>query len=168
MATGNPNAYYRNVKFAVRRAYTIQQKNRGVAAFLFKFCCFNLHCNWCSRLRHQYCCSRSKFDHLADQIGHGVANGSLPLQCFFRNCVAQALSRQDEPQRQSNCKQTCRLVPHTAPVPSMLSVSKDAVNTNFNSTGLTRLRIKPESVAPEADALATGPSELRHWLHASA
>ena len=50
---GNPNAYYRNVKFAVQRAKTIQQKNRGVAAFLFKFCVFNLHCSWCSCFRHK-------------------------------------------------------------------------------------------------------------------
>ena len=30
------------------------------------------------------------------------ANGSLPLRCFFQNCVAQALSRRDEPQRRHN------------------------------------------------------------------
>ena len=76
---GNPNAYYRNVKFAVQRATTIQQKNRGVAAFLFKFCFFNLHCSWCICLRYHYCCNRSKFDYRADKIGHSVANSSLPL-----------------------------------------------------------------------------------------
>ena len=39
---GNPNVYYRNVKFAVQRAKTIQQKNRVVVSFVFKFCFFNL------------------------------------------------------------------------------------------------------------------------------
>ena len=37
LSCGNPNAYHRHVKFSVRRANTIQQKNQGVAAFLFKF-----------------------------------------------------------------------------------------------------------------------------------
>ena len=48
---GNPNAYCRKVKFAVRRTNTIQQKNRSFAAFLFKFC---LHCNWCSCLNDTF------------------------------------------------------------------------------------------------------------------
>ena len=34
------------------------------------------------------------------------------------------------------------------------------MNTNFKIIGLTRLGIKPESTAPEADALTTRPSEL--------
>ena len=34
------------------------------------------------------------------------------------------------------------------------------MNTNFKVIGLTRLAIKPESRAPEADALTTWPSEL--------
>ena len=34
------------------------------------------------------------------------------------------------------------------------------MNTNFKVIGLTRLGIKLESVAPEADALTTRPSEL--------
>ena len=34
------------------------------------------------------------------------------------------------------------------------------MNTNFNVIGLTRLGIKPESSAPEADALTTPPYEL--------
>ena len=103
---GNPNACYRNVKFAVQQAKTIpvHQKNRGVAAFLFEFCSFSLHCSWCSCLRHHYYCNRCKFDYLADKIGHSVANGSLPLRCFFQNCVTQALSRRDEPQRRHNKK----------------------------------------------------------------
>ena len=33
------------------------------------------------------------------------------------------------------------------------------MNTNFKVTGLTRLGMKPESTAPEADALTTRPSE---------
>ena len=33
------------------------------------------------------------------------------------------------------------------------------MNTNFEVIGLTRLRIKPKSTAPEADALTTRPSE---------
>ena len=41
----------------------------------------------------------------------------------------------------------------------MLSVKKEAVNTNFKIIGLTRLGIKPKSTAPEADALTTRPSE---------
>ena len=43
----------------------------------------------------------------------------------------------------------------------MLNVkNKEAVNTNFKVTGLTRLGIKPKSTAPEADALSTRPFEL--------
>ena len=34
------------------------------------------------------------------------------------------------------------------------------MNTNFKVIGLTRLGIKPESTAPEADALTTRPFEL--------
>ena len=34
------------------------------------------------------------------------------------------------------------------------------MNTNFKVIGLTRLGIKPESSAPEADALTTRPFEL--------
>ena len=34
------------------------------------------------------------------------------------------------------------------------------MNTNFKVIGLTQLGIKPESTAPEADALTTQPSEL--------
>ena len=34
------------------------------------------------------------------------------------------------------------------------------MNTNFQVIGLTRLRIKPESTAPEADAVTIRPSEL--------
>ena len=34
------------------------------------------------------------------------------------------------------------------------------MNTNFKVIGLTRLGIKTQSTAPEADALTTGPSEL--------
>ena len=33
------------------------------------------------------------------------------------------------------------------------------MNTNFKVIGLTRLEIKPEPTAPEADALTTRPSE---------
>ena len=36
----------------------------------------------------------------------------------------------------------------------------EAVNTNFKVIGLTRLGIKPESAAPEANALTTRPFEL--------
>ena len=44
----------------------------------------------------------------------------------------------------------------------MLNVksSREAVNSNFKAIGLTRLGIKPESTAQEADALTTRPSEL--------
>ena len=35
----------------------------------------------------------------------------------------------------------------------------EAVNTNFKVIGLTRLRMKPESTAPETDALTTRPSD---------
>ena len=66
---GNPNAYYRNVKFAVQLAKTTHQKNRCIAAFLFKFCFLSLYCSWCSCIRHHYCCNRCKFDYLANQIG---------------------------------------------------------------------------------------------------
>ena len=38
----------------------------------------------------------------------------------------------------------------------------EAVNTTFKVIGLTKLGIKPESAAPEADALTTRPSELCH------
>ena len=34
------------------------------------------------------------------------------------------------------------------------------MNTNFKDIGLTRLGIKPESTAPEADALTTRPFVL--------
>ena len=34
------------------------------------------------------------------------------------------------------------------------------MNTNFKVIGLTRLGIKPESTAPEAEALITRPSKL--------
>ena len=34
------------------------------------------------------------------------------------------------------------------------------MNTNFKAIGLTRLGIKPESTAPEAEALITRPSKL--------
>ena len=36
----------------------------------------------------------------------------------------------------------------------------EALNTNFKVIGLTRLGIKPESTAPEVDALSTRSSEL--------
>ena len=42
----------------------------------------------------------------------------------------------------------------------MLSVKQKAVNTNFKVIGLTRLGIKTQSTALEADALTTRPSEL--------
>ena len=42
----------------------------------------------------------------------------------------------------------------------MLSVNQEAVNTFFKVIGLTRIGIKPESTAPEADAPTTRPSEL--------
>ena len=34
------------------------------------------------------------------------------------------------------------------------------MNTNFKAIGLTRLGIKPEFAAPEANALTTRPSDL--------
>ena len=34
------------------------------------------------------------------------------------------------------------------------------MNTNFKIIGLTQLEIKPESTAPETDAITTQPSEL--------
>ena len=36
----------------------------------------------------------------------------------------------------------------------------EVVNTNFKVIGLTRLRIKPKSTVPEADALTARPSKL--------
>ena len=36
----------------------------------------------------------------------------------------------------------------------------EAVNINFKVIGLTQLGIKPESIAPEADALSARPSKL--------
>ena len=42
------------------------------------------------------------------------------------------------------------------------------MNTNFKVIGLTRLGIKPESTAPEADALTTWPSELLNCDDANA
>ena len=44
----------------------------------------------------------------------------------------------------------------------MLNVksSREAVNSNFKVIGLTRLGIKPESTAQEADAFTTWTSEL--------
>ena len=42
----------------------------------------------------------------------------------------------------------------------MLSVKREAVNTNFKVIGQTRLGIKPESTALEADDLTTRPSDL--------
>ena len=56
---------------------------------------------------------------------------------------------------QRHNKYTCRLVLHT--VPLTLSVKQEAVNTNIKVIGLTRLGIKPESTAAEADALTTQP-----------
>ena len=41
----------------------------------------------------------------------------------------------------------------------MLSVKREAVNTNFKVIGLTRLGIQLESTAPAADALITRPFE---------
>ena len=38
------------------------------------------------------------------------------------------------------------------------------MNTNFKVIGLTRLRIKRESTAPETDALSTRSSQL-FWFH---
>ena len=40
------------------------------------------------------------------------------------------------------------------------------MNTNFNVIGLTRLKIKPEFRAQEADALTTRPSELQEKMFA--
>ena len=37
---------------------------------------------------------------------------------------------------------------------------REAVNANFTVIGLAQLGIKPESTAPEGDALTTQPSEL--------
>ena len=45
--------------------------------------------------------------------------------------------------------------------PFMVNVKKgNYVNTNFTVNGLTRLLIKPESTASEANALTTRPFEL--------
>ena len=42
-------------------------------------------------------------------------------------------------------------------------INAASLNTSFSVIGLTRLGIKPESTAPEADAHTTWPSELvRH------
>ena len=38
--------------------------------------------------------------------------------------------------------------------------SREAVNTNVEVIGLTRIGIKPETTAPEADALTTRSSKL--------
>ena len=38
------------------------------------------------------------------------------------------------------------------------------MNTNFKAIGLTPLGFKPESAAPEVDALSTRPSELLRLL----
>ena len=38
--------------------------------------------------------------------------------------------------------------------------ARKLMNTNFKAICLTRLRIKPKSIAAEADALTTRPSEL--------
>ena len=37
------------------------------------------------------------------------------------------------------------------------------MNTNFNIIGLTRLGIKPQSIAPEGNALIPRPLELLKW-----
>ena len=42
----------------------------------------------------------------------------------------------------------------------MLIVKHEAVNTNFEVAGLTRLGIKPKSTAPQAEALSARSSEL--------
>ena len=39
------------------------------------------------------------------------------------------------------------------------------MNSNSKVIGLTRLRIKPKSAAPEADALNNRPSELNSYYH---
>ena len=61
---------------------------------------------------------------------------------------------------QQHKKSTCRLVPHT--VPLMLNVKQEGCEyrTTFKVIGLTRLGIKPNSTAPEVDALTFLPSEL--------
>ena len=41
----------------------------------------------------------------------------------------------------------------------------EAVNINFIVVGVTRLGIKPEATAPEADALFTRPYDLLNFLH---
>ena len=50
--------------------------------------------------------------------------------------------------------------PMATPLSSMLRVKQEAVNTNFKVISLTRIGMKPESAAPEADALTTWPSKL--------
>ena len=55
---------------------------------------------------------------------------------------------------------TSKLADCSLHCPFCRTSSKEAVNTNFKLTGLTRLAIKLKSTAPEADALATRPSEL--------
>ena len=40
------------------------------------------------------------------------------------------------------------------------------MNANFKVIGLSRLGIKPESTAPDANALTTWPSELLSGAHA--
>ena len=37
------------------------------------------------------------------------------------------------------------------------------MNTNFKVIGLTRLEIKPESIAPEADVLSLGRLSCEPW-----
>ena len=39
----------------------------------------------------------------------------------------------------------------------------EAVNTNFKGDGLTRLEIKPESTAPEADTLRIRQAGFSSW-----
>ena len=43
--------------------------------------------------------------------------------------------------------------------------SREAVNTNFQVIGLTRLGLKSESTAPEVDALTTWPFELLYYRY---
>ena len=47
----------------------------------------------------------------------------------------------------------------------MLSVKQGSCEYNFEVIGLTQLRIKPKSTAPEADALTTRPPEHLSKLH---
>ena len=53
--------------------------------------------SWRGRERLRCRRGKSKIRLPADQVGHSVANGSPPLRRFFLSCVAQALSREDEP-----------------------------------------------------------------------